>query len=513
MFNRRRFLSAIATTSLGGLAIPRVGFSQTGGASTLTIAYNVAPASLDPNSGPSAVSPGLQSIFRSLYDPYFVQREDLSLAPGVIEDFGWNAQKTRIRMRLRQGVTWHDGKPVAIQDIEWNLKRLGDKAGGSPLQAIFASNKNYAIEGNELSFDVDPWRANMLERLTFLGCYLLPPHHYQAVGKEGFERQPIGCGPYMFDQYERGSFLRLKAYPNYWGGKAAFDTVVFKFVTDPASRVAEIERGSSDVTLDVPYEEYDRLRTRPGLVGHATPVTDIAMIFLNNVGVMSDPNVRKAAVHAIDKNLIVERLHRGYAKPIDTLLAPQYGAYDESIRTPYDPKLAAELLAKSGYSRDKPIEFTIQTTRGYKPKDYETVQAIVEMWRRVGIRANIEVYEIAKHFELRTQHKLAPAAFYNWGNSTADPESSLGTALMSTSPHSSWKGGDIDADLKALFVERDQAKRMEGYKRVNRIVAENALVLPLFQFYQPVLHKAELKFTPHLAGYVLPYAFSRAGKG
>ena len=471
---------------------------------TLTIAYNIAPPGWDPNSGSYSTSPGLQTIFRTLYDPYIEQAEDLSLRPGVMDQFGWNGDKSRITMRLRQGVMWHDGKPMTIEDVVWNMRRLGDPASGNLLAAIFASMKNIKTEGTSVSFDVTPWRANMLERFSFLACYLVPPHYYQEVGKEGFEKKPMGSGPYMFDQFERGSFLRMKANPNYYGGKPAFETVVFKFVTDPSSRVAEIERGNSDLSVDVPYEEYERLRMKPGLKGVASPTTDIAMLFLNSDGVMQDANVRKAAAHAIDKKLICSRIHKGLANPIDTLLAPQYKAFDAGITTSYDPKLAEELLKKSGYSKEKPVEFTIQTTRGYKPKDYETIQAIAEMWRRVGIKANIEVYEIAKHFELRTQHKLAPAAFYNWGNATADPESSLGTAMTSTSPHSSWKSVELDALIKPLFEERDEAKRLEGYKRANRYIAENALVIPLFQYTQPILMKRDIKFQPHLAGYVLP---------
>jgi len=509
---RRGFLKAgsalVAAPALQSLLWSAEARAQIG--STLTIAYNLSPPAWDPNTGPSAVSPGLQSIFRSIYDPYVVQREDLSLAPGVCEQFAWNADKSAVTLRVRKGVTWHDGKALTADDVAWNLSKLADPKGGSPLQIIFASMKNIKAQGDTVTFDVNPWRANMLERLTFLGSYLLPPHYYQQVGKEGFEKKPIGCGPYVFEQFERGSFLRLKANKNYWGGAPAFETVVFKFATDPATRVAEIERGSSDMTLEMPWEEYDRLRKKPGLKAVAGPVSDIAMMFFHNVGVMADPNVRKAAVHAIDKLLIVERIHRGYAVPIDTLLTPQYKGYDTSIRTPYDPKLAAELLAKSGWSTKKPVEFTVQTTRGFKPKDFETVQAIVEMWRRVGIKANIEVYEIAKHFELRTQHKLAPAAFYNWGNSTADPESSLGSALFSKSPHTSWKGGEIDAALMALFIEKDETKRMLGYRAVNRTIAENAYILPLLQFYQPVVYKAGLDFKPHIAGYVLPQSVKRA---
>ena len=507
---RRSFVKSLALSSgaLSSLLWSEAARAAIG--STLTVAYNFAPPGFDPNSGSYATSPGLQSIFKTLYDPYFEQGEDLSLQPGVMDQFSWSADRNKISMRLRTGAVWHDGKPITVEDILWNLRRLGDPASGNPLATVFASVKNIAVNGNILTFDVQPWRANMLERFTFLACYLIPPHYYEQVGKEGFEKRPMGSGPYMFDQFERGSFLRLKANPRYWGKKPAFETVVFKFITDPAGRVAEIERGTSDITVDVPYEEYERLRKKPGLVGKASPVTDIAMLFLNSVGVMQDANVRKAAVHAIDKKLIVSRLHRGLAMPIDTLLAPQYRGYDESIKTAYDPTLAESLLKASGYSSEKPVEFTIQTTRGYKPKDYETVQAIVEMWRKVGIRANVEVYEIAKHFELRAQHKLAPAAFYNWGNSTADPESSLGTAMVTNSPHSSWKTQDLDSRIRPLFEERNVDKRIAGYQAVNRYIAENAYVIPLFQFYQPVVYKRELTFTPHLAGHLLPARIGRA---
>ena len=110
------------------------------------------------------------------------------------------------------------------------------------------------------------------------------------------------------------------------------------------------------------------------------------------------------------------------------------------------------------------------------------------------------------------QHKLAPAAFYNWGNSTADPESSLGSALFSKSPHASWKGGELDAALNALFTEKDDAKRMEGYKAINKVIADNAYILPLFQFYQPVVYKTSLTFKPHLAGFILPSSIGRAAR-
>ncbi len=285
-----------------------------------------------------------------------------------------------------------------------------------PDQFVWSTIDNFKIEGNRITADVKSFDPTLFKWMAFLTGYVLPKAYYEKVGAEGFEKKPIGTGPFMVDAYEGNAFLRLKANPNYWGGKPAFETVVFKFVPDGTSRVAEIESGSSDVTLEIPYEEYDRLRQKSGLAGVCKPISDIGMIFITNVdATMLDKNVRLAACHAVDKAAIVKRLLRGYGVPIDTLQAPEYEAYDPSIKVPYDPALAKKLLAASGYSVEKPVKFKIQTTRGFKPKDYEMIQAIVGMWRKVGIEAEIEVYEIAKHYELRAAHKLAPMAFYNLG--------------------------------------------------------------------------------------------------
>ena len=216
------------------------------------------------------------------------------------------------------------------------------------------------------------------------------------------------------------------------------------------------------------------------------------MIFITNVDpVMLDANVRHAMVKSVDKKLLVEKLLRGYGVPIDTLEAPQYDAFDPSIKTPYDPKGAEKLMAASGYTKEKPAKFTIQTTRGFKPKDYEMIEAIVGMWRKVHIDASIEVYEIAKHYELRAAHKLAPAAFYNWGNAIGDPTTSTGFAMFGPSPHSAWKSKDVDALIGPLWGEKDEAKRIAGWKAVDKYVAENALVLPLLQYVQPIVHKTQ----------------------
>ena len=485
--------------------------AQAQGADKLTIAFNVNLPAFDPTVGPSSVNPTIQAIYRSIFDQYIGQNVDLSLAPGLLTKWGWNEDKTKAWMDVREGVVWHDGTPFTPEDVVWSIERAGDQKGGNPVAFVWGSLGNFKIEGNRITADCKNFDPTIFKWMAFLTGYVLPKAYYTKVGAEGFEKKPVGTGPYMVDEYQGNAFLRLKRNEKYWGPKPAYETVIFKFVPDGASRVAEIESGSSDVTLEIPYEEYDRLIKKPGLAGVCKPVTDIGMIFITNVEKeMLDENVRLAAIQSIDKKAIAEKLLRGYATPIETLDAPGYDAYDPAIHTPYDPEKAKALLAKSGYSTAKPVKFKIQTTRGFKPKDYETVQAIVGMWRKVGIEAEIEVYEIAKHYELRAGHKLAPMAFYNWGDAIGDPTCSTGFAMFTPSPHSAWKSPDLDAMIGPLWGEKDEAKRIAGWKAVDKYIAEKGYVIPLVQYSQPIVFKNTLKVTANGTGALQPTLVAKA---
>ncbi|MFK5977482.1 MAG: ABC transporter substrate-binding protein [Rhizobiaceae bacterium] len=501
--NRRNLLKMSAMgTGLAALGVPLNAFAMGG---ELTIAYNVNLPSWDPTVGPSAVNPTIQGIFQTVFDQYISQKPDLSFAPGLITEWGWKDDNKKIFLKVREGITWHDGSPFTPEDVVWSLERAGNKKTGNPIQFVWSKIGNFSIDGNMITADVISYEPTLFKWMSFLTGYILPKAYYEKMGADGFEAAPIGTGPYMVEKFERNAFVRLKANVNYWGGKPAFDSVTIKFITDASSRVAEVESGASDITLEIPYEEYDRLKAKDGLNGVTTPVSDIGMIFLNDIDVMKDRNVRLAAAHSIDKKLLIDRLLGGYGVAIDTLQAPEYSAFDASTKVAYDPELAKKLLAESGYSKDNPVKFTIQTTRGFKPKDHEMIQAIVGMWRKVGIQAEIEIYEIAKHYELRAADKLAPAAFYNWGNSIGDPSTSTGFAMFGPSPHSVWDGEDLIAMIGALWGEPDETKRIDGYKAVDKLIAKEAYVIPLLQYVQPIIYSNKVSVTPHVSGALLPF--------
>lgn len=503
---RREFLQRSATLagiSLAGVSLVGTSaFAQS--VKNLVIAYNVGVPSWDPTVGPSGVNPSLQSIYMSVFDHYIMQKPDLSFEPGLLTKWGFSDDKKKISMTVREGVKWHDGSDFTPEDVVWSLKRAGDPATGNPGQFVWGKIGNYSINGNVVTADVLEFEPTIFKWMAFLTGYILPKAYFEKVGAAGFEKAPVGTGPYKVDAYERGAYVRLVANKDYWGPKPSYETVTIKFVTDAASRVAEVESGNAHVTLEIPYEEYDRLKKKPGLKGIAFPISDVGMIFLNDIDVMLDKNVRLAAHHAIDKKLIINRLMRGYGVPLSTLETPEYAAYDPSLKFEYDPEKSKQLLAASGYSTKKPVKFTIQTTKGFKPKDYEMIQAIVGMWRKVGIEANIEIYEIAKHFELRAADQLAPAAFYNWGNAIGDPTTSTGHAMFGPSPHSVWDSKDLTEKIMPLWGEADETKRIQGWKDVSAYIMEQGYVIPVLQYVLPVIHSDKVVVLPAATGDVQP---------
>ena len=279
---------------------------------------------------------------------------------------------------------------------------------------------------------------------------------------------------------------------------------MFKFVTDSTSRVAEIESGGSDLTFEIPYEEFDRLKTKPGLVGQTKPVSDIAMIFMTDIDPMLDRNVRLAANHAIDKKAIVDRLLKGYGVPISTLEAPGYAAFDPSIKVSYDPELAKSLLAKSGYYAGQagqvhdPDHARLQAERlRDDPGDRRHVAQGRHRCQYRGLR-NRQAFRTAR------APRAGACGLLQLGR--RDRRSVLLDRLCDVRALAAlaWKGKDLIERIGPLWGEKDEAKRIAGWKAVDKYIAEEGEVIPLFQYVQPIIHKKGLKVVAQSSGMILP---------
>src|SRR4051812_8033613 len=141
---------------------------------TLTIAYNVNLPSFDPTMGPSAVNPTIQAIYRSIFDQFIGQKPDLAFEPGLLTAWGWNDDKTKVWMDVRENVTWHDGTPFTPEDVVWSLTRAGDPKGGSPISFIWSKINNFKVGGHRVTADVVSFEPTLFKWMAFLTGYVLP---------------------------------------------------------------------------------------------------------------------------------------------------------------------------------------------------------------------------------------------------------------------------------------------------------------------------------------------------
>jgi ABC-type transport system substrate-binding protein len=128
------------------------------------------------------------------------------------QDQGLDGRARRRRLARRLAVHARGRRLVA-------LERAGDPKTGNPIRSSGARLGNYKIEGQRITADVKQFDPTIFKWMAFLTGYVLPKAYYTKVGAEGFEKKPIGTGPYMVDEYQGNAFLRLKRNDKYWGGK------------------------------------------------------------------------------------------------------------------------------------------------------------------------------------------------------------------------------------------------------------------------------------------------------
>ena len=350
--------------------------------------------------------------------------------------------------------------------------------------------------------------------MGFLASFVVPKAYFEKVGAEEFSRKPVGSGPYRVVSFTPGSTLVLEAFDRYWKGAPPIKRAVFKMVTDPTARVAEMLSGSADITSEIPVEEFGRLSSQPTLKGVKQPVADMATLYVSpRFEPFQKEEVRLAVHHAIDKKTLVDKVLLGFGLPMSTTEGPLYDAYDPSVTFAYEPARAKQLLQKAGYSPSNPLKLTVMTTKGVRAKDFEVMTAIAQMWNDVGIEAELEVITIPQWFQYRSNRTgqgkgIAPLSLYFWSNASGDPINSIGFQLNVKGPFRVWESEDMVPLIDPVFEEKDEVKRVAAAKRAAKYAVEKGYVIPLFQVVQPVVMKKDLNYQPFPTGILVPQEMS-----
>ncbi|HWK46622.1 MAG TPA: ABC transporter substrate-binding protein [Stellaceae bacterium] len=467
-----------------------------------------------PNWDPTATTfTGAQSVFKAVFDSPLQYSPDLKLQPRLIKEWKWqDPDKKRLEITLRDGILFQDGSPMTSEDIKFSIIDRPAKDPSLLIRRIMPALQTVEI--------VSPTKAVIVFTnsapaapiyLAFLAGYFVPKAYIEKVGEDEFKQHPIGAGPYKLVQYERGSRIVLEAFDKYWGGAPKIKHVTFQIISDPSARVAAVEAGRADLAVQVPIREMTRLGQLPGLTAKTFPFSEIVMLVVPSyVAVMQDENVRLAMQLSIDKAALSKAFYAGGAKPLSVLETPGTAAYVDGYTFPYDKARAIELLKKSGFGPDHPVQFPFIATNGAFPNDFDVARAIASMWRGVGIQADIQEVSLAKYIDLNHSATLPGPALYSWANPTGDPENYAGRILDSALPFAGWKEPAVGDRVHKLLVETDDAKRMAGYQALEKDSSEHAWAPPLYQSVFTIVYKKSLNVVPYEGGYIMPADYSWA---
>jgi len=281
--------------------------------------------------------------------------------------------------------------------------------------------------------------------------------------------------------------------------------VIFEIVAEASARVALVESGRAGFASQLPVREVQRLAQKPGLVTKIYPFSEVYMLRIPNyVPPMDNDHVRAAMHLSIDTGALSKAFYAGVAKPLSVMAPDGTPSNVPDFKFAFDKAKAIAELKEAGYGPDKPVSFTLLSTNGVFPNDYDMARAIAQMWKAVGINATIEETTVAKLIDAAQNSKLAGPVVYSWANGTGDPENYAGRIFDPRLRFSAWKDMSLSARIDKLMTEVNEQERIAGYKALNVESSEKSWAIPLLQGITTVAYSAALEPTLFDNGYVLP---------
>ena len=399
---------------------------------------------------------------------------------GLAESWEYLDDKT-LQMKLKTGITFHNGEPFNAQSVATTFTRMQDPALKSP-QAF-----NYtAIDTVEVVDDttvtlrfknVDPV---MVTKLAGYGGFIVPAEASKDTTAFGTQSAP-GTGPYKTIEYVKDDRLRLEAIDNYWGPrKPRIKTLTYRVIPDDNTRLSEFLAGSIDVlTLNV--SQADAAKGNPN-----TSVVDIGVPTVSGLRLdakqapTDKKEVRQAIAYAIDLKTIVDTILGGYAKPVAIWQSPFSFGYDSSLQ-PYEfnPGKSKQLLQQAGVST--PVKLTYDVI-GSDTQAKEIANAIKGMLDAVGFQVELREREQATYYNDYVAGKLGNVVPFGWGGWTLDFDNtyySMHYTKQSYNP--SYSNPEVDRLLNEERNTLDQARRLEIAKQVNQILYDDAPDVAMYQ--------------------------------
>ena len=270
---------------------------------------------------------------------------DLKPTPCLAQSWTISPDGTVYTFKLQPNVKWHDGEPFTADDVVFSTTEFL-KETHARWRAMFERCSSIkATDANTVEFTLKQPFGAFIYAFSASGCPMTPKHLY--AGKGDFRQNPanntpIGTGPFKLAEWKKGEFIHLVRHAEYWApGKPYLDEIFYYVIPDGAQRVAALESGRVDMAQyqDIEFFELPRLRKMPQLdftTKGSEAISPISMLDVNlRLPKFQDKRFRKAMMHAIDHQFIIDNLWFGLGKVANGPIASTTRFYDDAALVKY----------------------------------------------------------------------------------------------------------------------------------------------------------------------------------
>lgn len=471
---------------------------QSGG--TIVFGTNQEPSQLDAF---AATTVNDQAVVAQIYETLVLLGPGMQLHPGLATSWSLSPDATRLRLGLREGVTFHNGDAFDAEAVKAHFDRMkGDVSGSQTALIAGYYQDTEVIDGNTVELVFSRPAPDALIDLAAPGAAITNAAAVAELGDDAGQN-PIGTGPFVFEEWVEGSHISMVRNPDWtWGafsfygttGPARVEKLVFRFIPDDQTRTAALSTGEIQFLDLVPFQNIAPLEELDGITveGFSLPGLPQVNFISPAIPPTSDIRVRQAILHAVNQEEIVDLVFFGRAPRAYGPLSSDFSEYDPIVETyyPYDPERSAQLLDEAGWTLGDD---------GIRRKDGEALRArIIEnrSWNpwvtllqdqigKIGFDAEVITLEGGGYFQDTGENIYELASM---GDVFASPASLRRDFHSSSIGPGNINVGHIDDPmldelLDAASEETNLGVRAEILSEVQRYIMDQAYIVPIIELH------------------------------
>jgi peptide/nickel transport system substrate-binding protein len=464
---------AAAPAELGGP--PAAGAAPEGNL-TWGVHITLAPTWLDPAETPGMITPFM--VFYALHDAMVKPMPGQPQAPSLAESWSMSRDGLAYEFVLRKNARFHDGSPVTAEDVKFSFERYRGTASKGFKERVAAVE---TPDPSRVRFRLkQPWPDFLTFYSSATGAgWIVPKKYVERVGDAGFQKAPIGAGPYKFVSSTPGVEMVFEAFDQYWRKSPNVKRLTFRVIPDEATRLAALKRGEVDIVYSVRGELAEELQRTPGLALKPAVIQATFWLYFPDQWDPKSPwhdrRVRQAASLAMDRASINQALTLGYSRLTNSIIPSTFEFFWQPPAAVYSVSRAKALLAEAGH----PNGFDageLSCDSSYS----NLAETVVNNLAAVGIRARLRPLERAAFFSAYGEKKLkglVQAASGAFGNTATRMEAFVATGgayVYGTYP-------DLDGLFREQAAELDRKRREATLHRMQQLLHDKTVYAPIWE--------------------------------